>query len=280
MPYKNNHIFSEIKQKHGLQSICLITHFFSVLKVDNLHKSFGSLEVIKGVSLSAEKGDVISILGRSGSGKSTFLRCINFLETPTSGTISLSGETIIVDKNRNGDSTPTDKTQIRRLRTHMAMVFQQFNLWSHMTVLNNVAIALKTSLKLPKNEANQRATKYLSQVNMTDRLHYYPGQLSGGQMQRVAIARALAMEPDILLFDEPTSALDPELVEEVLNVIKNLAEQGRTMLVVTHEMAFARDVSNRVIFFDEGIIVEDGPPQEVFSNPKSEQFKQFISKEY
>lgn len=240
-----------------------------MLKIENLHKSFGSLEVIKGVSLNANKGDVISILGRSGSGKSTFLRCINYLETPTSGTISLSGEKI-----------SADKVQIRRLRTRMAMVFQQFNLWSHMTVLNNVSIALKTSLKLSKSEANLRAKNYLNQVNMSDRLHYYPGQLSGGQMQRVAIARALAMEPDILLFDEPTSALDPELVEEVLNVIKKLAEQGRTMLVVTHEMAFARDVSNRVIFFDEGIIVEDGPPKKVFTSPESKQFKQFISKEY
>ncbi|HIP95169.1 MAG TPA: amino acid ABC transporter ATP-binding protein [Leucothrix sp.] len=251
-----------------------------MLKIDDLHKSFGSLEVIKGVSLHAKKGDVISILGRSGSGKSTFLRCINFLETPTKGTISLSGETISVSDNRKGKSDITDKAQVRRLRTRMAMVFQQFNLWSHMTVLDNVTIALKTSLKLSKKEANQRAEKYLAQVDIMDRLNYYPGQLSGGQMQRVAIARALAMEPDILLFDEPTSALDPELVEEVLNVIKDLAAQGRTMLVVTHEMAFARDVSNRVIFFDEGIIVEDGPPQKVFNTPKSEQFKQFISKEY
>ena len=251
-----------------------------MLQIDNLHKSFGSLEVIKGVSLHAKKGDVISILGRSGSGKSTFLRCINFLETPTNGRISLAGEAITVEKSRNGESIVSDKKQVRRLRTRMAMVFQQFNLWSHMTVLDNVTVALKTALKLSKKEAKKRAIKYLSQVNMTDRLYYYPGQLSGGQMQRVAIARALAMEPDILLFDEPTSALDPELVEEVLNVIRDLAEQGRTMLVVTHEMAFARDVSNRVIFFDEGIIVEDGSPQEVFTNPKSKQFKQFISKEY
>ena len=251
-----------------------------MLNIDNLYKNFGSLEVLKGVSLEAEKGDVISILGRSGSGKSTFLRCINFLETPTAGTISLGGETITVSEDKNGNSSASDKTQIRRLRTRMAMVFQQFNLWSHMTVLENVTIALKTALKLPKKEANQRAKKYLAQVNMMDRLDYYPAQLSGGQMQRVAIARALAMEPDILLFDEPTSALDPELVEEVLNVIKNLAEQGRTMLVVTHEMAFARDVSNRVIFFDQGVIVEDGKPQEVFANPKSAQFKQFISKDY
>ncbi len=251
-----------------------------MLKIHDLHKSFGSLEVIKGVSLHAKKGDVISILGRSGSGKSTFLRCINFLETPTKGTISLSGEAISVSDNRKGNSEITDKAQVRRLRTRMAMVFQQFNLWSHMTVLDNVTIALKTSLKLSKKEANQRAEKYLAQVNMMDRIRYYPGQLSGGQMQRVAIARALAMEPDILLFDEPTSALDPELVEEVLNVIKDLATQGRTMLVVTHEMAFARDVSNRVIFFDDGIIVEDGAPQEVFNTPKSKQFKQFISKDY
>ncbi len=251
-----------------------------MLQIDNLHKSFGSLEVIKGVSLNAAKGDVISILGRSGSGKSTFLRCINFLETPTAGTISLGGETISVSKNKKGDSLANDKAQIRRLRTRMAMVFQQFNLWSHMTVLDNVTVALKTALKLSKKEARQRAEKYLAQVNMMDRIDYYPAQLSGGQMQRVAIARALAMEPDILLFDEPTSALDPELVEEVLNVIKNLAEQGRTMLVVTHEMAFARDVSNRVIFFDQGVIVEDGAPQDVFANPKSAQFKQFISKDY
>lgn len=251
-----------------------------MLQIDDLHKSFGSLEVIKGVSLNAKKGDVISILGRSGSGKSTFLRCINFLETPTKGTISLNGEAITVSDNRKGESVATDMGQIRRFRTRMAMVFQQFNLWSHMTVLDNVTIALKTALKLSKKEAQERAEKYLEQVGMMDRIDYYPGQLSGGQMQRVAIARALAMEPDILLFDEPTSALDPELVEEVLNVIKNLAEQGRTMLVVTHEMAFARDVSNRVIFFDDGIIVEDGPPQEVFTNPKSKQFKQFISKEY
>lgn len=251
-----------------------------MLHIDNLHKSFDSLKVIKGVTLNANKGDVISILGRSGSGKSTFLRCINFLETPTSGTISLNGEAITVSPNKQGESVATDKAQIRRLRTRMAMVFQQFNLWSHMTVLDNVTLALTTALKLPKAEAKARADKYLAQVDMTDRVHYYPNQLSGGQMQRVAIARALAMEPDILLFDEPTSALDPELVEEVLNVIKDLAEQGRTMLVVTHEMAFARDVSNRVIFFDQGVIVEDGPPQEVFANPKSPQFQQFIAKDY
>ena len=251
-----------------------------MLQIDNLHKSFGTLDVIKGVSLKAAKGDVISILGRSGSGKSTFLRCINFLETPTSGSISLGGETISVASNGKGESVASDKVQVRRLRMRMAMVFQQFNLWSHMTVIDNVSISLKAVLKLSKKEAKARAEKYLSQVDMTDRLYYYPGQLSGGQMQRVAIARALAMEPDILLFDEPTSALDPELVEEVLNVIRNLAEQGRTMLVVTHEMAFARDVSNRVLFFDEGVIVEDGPPQEVFTNPRSQQFKQFISKKY
>jgi len=251
-----------------------------VLNITDLHKSFDSLEVIKGVSLHAKKGDVIAILGRSGSGKSTFLRCINFLEVPTSGSISLGGETINVTTQKNGDSIISDKTQVRRLRTRMAMVFQQFNLWSHMNVLDNVTISLKTALKLSKKESKDRALKYLSQVNMIDRMNYFPAQLSGGQMQRVAIACALTMEPDILLFDEPTSALDPELVEEVLKVIRDLAEQGRTMLVVTHEMAFARDVSSRVIFFDNGIIVEDGSPQNVFNQPKSDQFKQFISKEY
>ncbi len=251
-----------------------------MLEIDNLHKSFGDLKVIKGVSIKAAKGDVISVLGRSGSGKSTFLRCINFLETPTQGTISLNGETVTVASVNGGDAVASDKAQIRRLRTKTAMVFQQFNLWSHMTVIDNVMLALKTALKLSKAESRERAEKYLAQVDMTDRIDFYPNQLSGGQMQRVAIARALAMEPDILLFDEPTSALDPELVEEVLNVIKELAQQGRTMLVVTHEMAFARDVANRVIFFDEGVIVEDGAPQEVFTTPKSEQFKQFISKEY
>jgi len=251
-----------------------------VLEIDNLHKSFGTLKVIKGVSIKAEKGDVISVLGRSGSGKSTFLRCINFLETPSEGTISLNGETITVTAVKGGDAVASDKAQIRRLRTKTAMVFQQFNLWSHMTVIDNVTLALKTALKLSKEESRARAEKCLAQVDMMDRLDFYPNQLSGGQMQRVAIARALAMEPDILLFDEPTSALDPELVEEVLNVMKELAEQGRTMLVVTHEMAFARDVANRIIFFDEGVIVEDGAPQDVFTNPKSEQFKQFISKDY
>jgi len=251
-----------------------------VLEIDNLHKSFGDLEVIKGVSVKAEKGDVISVLGRSGSGKSTFLRCINFLETPTQGTISLGGEKITVSAAKGGEAVASDKDQVRRLRTKTAMVFQQFNLWSHMTVIDNVMLALKTALKLSKTEARERAEKYLAQVDMMDRLNYYPNQLSGGQMQRVAIARALAMEPDILLFDEPTSALDPELVEEVLNVIKELAQQGRTMLVVTHEMAFARDVANRIIFFDEGVIVEDGAPKDVFTHPKSEQFKQFISKDY
>jgi len=251
-----------------------------VLEIENLHKSFGTLNVIKGVSIKAEKGDVISVLGRSGSGKSTFLRCINFLETPTKGTVILNGEKVTVETDKNGDSVASDAAQIRRLRTKTAMVFQQFNLWSHMTVIDNVTLALKTALKLPKKEAEARAEKCLAQVDMTARLKFYPSQLSGGQMQRVAIARAIAMDPDILLFDEPTSALDPELVEEVLNVMKELAQQGRTMLVVTHEMAFARDVANRVIFFDEGIIVEDGAPSDVFTNPKSEQFKQFISKDY
>ncbi len=251
-----------------------------MLKVKDLHKSFGAVEVIKGVTLSASKGDVICILGRSGSGKSTFLRCINFLDMPTKGAVTLLNQEVAVKQNSRGEPVVSDKQQMLYLRTRMAMVFQQFNLWSHMTVLENVAIALTTVLKLNKPEAKARAEKYLAQVNMSHRHDFYPAQLSGGQQQRAAIARALAMEPDILLFDEPTSALDPELVEEVLNVIRALAEQGRTMLVVTHELKFACEVSSRIIFFDEGIIAEDGSPIEVFQHSKSARFQRFISKDF
>ena len=248
-----------------------------MLEVIDLHKSFGSLDVLKGVSLSASQGDVISILGRSGSGKSTFLRCINFLETPTSGTIKLNNHSLSIGKN---NTKKINKKKILQLRTQTAMVFQQFNLWSHMNVLKNITISLTSVLKLDKKTAEERAKKYLEQVGMSDRLTHFPEQLSGGQKQRVSIARALAMEPEILLFDEPTSALDPELVEEVLMVMKDLAKQGRTMLVVTHEMNFAREVSNRVVFFNDGIIIEDGNSDDVFTNPKSEKFTRFISKNY
>ena len=252
---------------------------YALLEVQDLHKSFGALEVLKGVTLSASRGEVISILGRSGSGKSTFLRCINFLEMPSSGTVTLLNQEVAVRQNRRGEAVVSDRKQMLYLRTRMAMVFQQFNLWSHMTVLENVAIAPATVLKLDKAEARQRAESCLAQVNMSDRQDFYPGQLSGGQQQRAAIARALAMAPDILLFDEPTSSLDPELVEEVLNVIRALAAEGRTMLVVTHELRFAREVSSRVIFFDEGVIVEDGPPAEVFEHAKSEPFRRFIARD-
>lgn len=250
-----------------------------MLEVQDLHKSFGALEVLKGVTLSASRGEVISILGRSGSGKSTFLRCINFLEMPSSGTVTLLNQEVAVRQNRRGEAVVSDRKQMLYLRTRMGMVFQQFNLWSHMTVLENVAIAPATVLKLDKAKARQRAESCLAQVNMSDRRDFYPGQLSGGQQQRAAIARALAMAPDILLFDEPTSSLDPELVEEVLNVIRALAAEGRTMLVVTHELRFAREVSSRVIFFDEGVIVEDGPPAEVFEHAKSEPFRRFIARD-
>ena len=246
------------------------------LTVENLHKRFGTLEVLKGISLSARQGDVISILGASGSGKSTLLRCINFLETPDSGTITVCGEEVQMKTNRRGQCLPRDIKQVERVRTKLAMVFQQFNLWSHMTILENVIEAPIHVLKVPRKEALERAEAYLRKVGIHDKCDAYPSHLSGGQQQRAAIARALAMEPEVMLFDEPTSALDPELVGEVLQVIRNLAEEGRTMMVVTHEMGFAREVSSRVVFLHQGLIEEDGPPRQVFESPKSVRFNQFI----
>ncbi|HCV45195.1 MAG TPA: histidine/lysine/arginine/ornithine ABC transporter ATP-binding protein [Deltaproteobacteria bacterium] len=246
--------------------------------VEDLHKYFGADEVLKGISLEAHEGDVIAMLGASGSGKSTFLRCLNLLETPTSGKVYVGGELIRMKKDRYGETIPEDIKQVERLRTRLGMVFQQFNLWSHMTVLENVIEAPVHVLKIPKNEALEKAEALLHKVGIHDRKNYHPAHLSGGQQQRVAIARALAMEPDMLLFDEPTSALDPELVGEVLRVMRQLAEEGRTMIVVTHEMGFAREVSSRVVFLHEGGIEEDGPPGEVFTNPSSERFRQFVSK--
>ncbi len=248
----------------------------AALDIIDIHKKFGDLEVLKGISLSANDHDVISILGSSGSGKSTFLRCINLLETPTSGEVKVYGETIQMKQGKNGPEA-ANKEQVQRIRSQLAMVFQQFNLWSHMTVLQNVMEAPVHVLKLTKAEARERAEKYIERVGMIDRKDFYPSQLSGGQMQRVAIARALAMEPKALLFDEPTSALDPELVNEVLKVMRTLAEEGRTMLVVTHEMGFAREVSNRVIFLHQGRVEEDGLPAQVFDAPKSQRFKDFLS---
>lgn len=249
----------------------------AVLSITDLHKSFGNLEVLKGISLHAKQRDVICMLGSSGSGKSTLLRCVNLLETPTSGQIAVHGEVIRMKQHRDGSRVAADLRQVERIRTKLAMVFQQFNLWSHMTVLENVMEAPRAVLKMPKKEAAEQAEAVLNRVGMSDRKDYYPAHLSGGQQQRVAIARALAMRPEVLLFDEPTSALDPELVGEVLKVIRNLAEEGRTMLVVTHEMGFAREVSNRVVFLHQGLVEEDGAPQQVFGNPKSERFRQFLA---
>jgi arginine/ornithine transport system ATP-binding protein len=247
------------------------------LQVEDLHKSFGKVEVLKGISLEAYEQDVISILGSSGSGKSTLLRCINLLETPTSGKVFVRGELIKMREKRPGERIAEDRKQVEHIRSKLAMVFQQFNLWAHMTAIQNVMEAPIHVLKLSKSEAKERAEKIMQRVGMYEHRNYYPAQLSGGQQQRAAIARALAMEPDMLMFDEPTSALDPELVGEVLRVMKSLAEEGRTMLVVTHEMGFAREVSSRVLFLHEGIVEEDGDPQQVFNNPKSERFRQFIA---
>jgi len=247
------------------------------LSVTDLHKSFGSHEVLKGVSLKACEGDVISLLGSSGSGKSTFLRCINLLETPTSGLITVHGEEIKMSKDRHGASHPTDPRQVERIRARLAMVFQSFNLWSHMTVLENVIAGPIHVLKQSRAEAIEHAKEVLERVGMYERRNYYPAHISGGQQQRAAIARALAMKPEVMLFDEPTSALDPELVGEVLRVIRSLAEEGRTMVVVTHEMAFARDVSSQVVFLHQGLIEEQGAPAQMFSDPETVRFKEFLS---
>ncbi len=247
------------------------------LQVEDIHKSFGAIEVLKGVSLTANDHDVISILGSSGSGKSTFLRCINMLEYPTSGSVRVKGELIEMKNQKDGSIAPADRKQVDRIRSKLAMVFQQFNLWSHMTVIQNVYEAPVHVLKVPKKEAKEHAEAVLERVGLIDRKDYYPAHLSGGQQQRAAIARALAMKPDLMLFDEPTSALDPELVGEVLKVMRSLAEDGSTMLVVTHEMGFAREVSKRVMFLHQGRVEEDGTPEEVFDSPKSDRFREFLS---
>jgi polar amino acid transport system ATP-binding protein len=245
--------------------------------VDDLHKTFGQLEVLKGVSLRACEGDVVSMIGASGSGKSTFLRCINFLETPTRGRIEVTGETIATKPGPDGNLAPADRKQLERMRTKLGMVFQSFNLWQHMTVLQNVIEAPVHVLRIPKADAIARAEALLNKVGLYEKRDQYPAFLSGGQQQRAAIARALAMEPKVMLFDEPTSALDPELVGEVLRVIRDLANEGRTMILVTHEMKFARDVSSHVIYLYKGMIEEEGPPKQVFGSPRSERCKQFVS---
>jgi ABC-type histidine transport system ATPase subunit len=247
------------------------------LVVEDLHKRFGEVEVLKGVSLSARDGDVIAMIGSSGSGKSTFLRCINLLETPDSGRVSVGGELIRMRPTRQGHAVPEDSKQVDRIRSRLGMVFQSFNLWSHMTVLENVMEAPVHVLKVPKAEAKERAVALLNKVGIGDKGDYYPAHLSGGQQQRAAIARALAMEPQVLLFDEPTSALDPELVGEVLKVMRQLADEGRTMIVVTHEMGFAREVATEVLFLHQGRVEEQGPPAKLFKNPDSERCRQFLA---
>ena len=250
------------------------------LIIENIYKRFGELEVLKGVSLTAYNGDVISIIGSSGSGKSTFLRCINLLEIPDEGRVTLAGETLRMTRNRRGESVPADRHQVDRFRTRLGMVFQSFNLWTHMTIEQNVMEAPVHVQKRPRDEARALATRYLEKVGIAEKAHQSPEQLSGGQQQRAAIARALAMEPEVLLFDEPTSALDPELVGEVLRVMRQLAEEGRTMLVVTHEMGFARELSSQVVFLHQGRVEEQGPPSRVFDNPASERCRQFLATEY
>jgi len=248
------------------------------VRIDGLHKRFGALDVLKGVSLTAHEGDVVSLIGSSGSGKSTLLRCINMLEVPDEGRVVIGGEEIRLKHGRGGRTVPADPRQVERIRTRLGMVFQGFNLWTHMTVLQNVVEAPVHVLGVKRAEAVERARMLLDKVGILDKAESYPMQLSGGQQQRAAIARALAMQPKVMLFDEPTSALDPELVGEVLRVIRQLAEEGNTMILVTHEMAFAREVSSEVVFLHQGRIEEQGPPDKVLLNPESERVRQFLAR--
>lgn len=238
-----------------------------MIKVKNLHKSFGKLGVLAGIDEHIKKGEKVVVIGPSGSGKSTFLRCLNLLETPTEGEIYIDDELI---------NAP--KVDVNRIREKMGMVFQQFNLFPHLSIMDNITLAPIKVKKMSKADAEKRAEELLKKVGLLDKKDAYPAQLSGGQQQRIAIARALAMDPEIMLFDEPTSALDPEMVGEVLEVMKDLAEAGMTMVVVTHEMGFAREVASRVLFMDQGVIVEQGKPEELFSNPQNERTKSFLSK--
>jgi len=247
-----------------------------ILNITNIHKRFGELEVLHGISLTAEKGDVISLIGSSGSGKSTFLRCINLLEMPEKGGIALDGVDIKF-KNIKSGRVPSDENQVKDLRSRISMVFQQFNLWSHLTILQNVTQAPMRVQGLSQAEAEEIGMAFLEKVGIAQKANSFPSSLSGGQQQRVAIARALAMRPEAILFDEPTSALDPELVGEVLGVMRKLAEEGTTMIVVTHEMDFARDVSNKALFLHQGKIEESGVPLEMFNSPKTERLQQFLS---
>ncbi len=247
-----------------------------VIEIRNLHKAYGALEVIKGVDISAKRGDVVSLIGSSGSGKSTILRCANLLEDSQDGDVLFKGEPVTWAGN-GMSRRPADAKQVLRIRTNLSMVFQQFNLWAHLTILQNVMEAPVTVLGRDRGEVEASARKYLDKVGIGDKCDVYPAQLSGGQQQRAAIARALAMEPEALLFDEPTSALDPELEQEVVKVIKDLASEGRTMMIVTHDMKMAHDVSDHVIFLHQGLIEEEGAPETLFGAPKSDRLRQFLS---
>lgn len=238
-----------------------------MIKVENLHKNFGELEVLKGINIEVSKGEVIAIIGPSGSGKSTFLRCINRLEEPSSGAIYIDNQNIM-DK----------KTDINKVRQKLGMVFQHFNLFPHKNVLENITLAPTKLKKLPKETAEKKAMELLGRVGLIDKKDFYPSKLSGGQKQRIAIARALAMEPEIMLFDEPTSALDPEMIKEVLDVMVDLAKEGMTMMIVTHEMRFARNVASRILFMSEGEIIEDSTPNMLFDNPKNKRVQEFLYK--
>jgi octopine/nopaline transport system ATP-binding protein len=248
-----------------------------VLQARGLGKRFGALEVLKDIDLDAFEGDVIAILGASGSGKSTLLRCLNLLETPDAGTLTVTGETVALRRGHGGRIEPADRRQVDRIRSRIGFVFQSFNLWSHMSVIENVIEAPVHVQKRPRGECVAEAEALLDKVGIGDKRDQYPAFLSGGQQQRAAIARALAMRPKVMLFDEPTSALDPELVGEVLRVIRALAEEGRTMLIVTHEMRFAREVSTKAMFLHQGMVEETGPTRAMFEAPRSERWRQFLS---
>lgn len=260
---------------HATQSSSTATPSQPVIELTDIHKSYGDLEVLKGISLQAKRGDVIALIGSSGSGKSTLLRCANLLEIPASGEIDFIGERVTWKNSRHGRA-PADQQQVRRMRTNLSMVFQQFNLWAHMSVLQNVIEAPVSVLGKNKSDAEKLGMGLLTKVGIADKADMYPAQLSGGQQQRAAIARALAMEPAAMLFDEPTSALDPELEAEVVQVIKQLALEGSTMIIVTHDMKLAYEVANHVIFLHDGIIIEQGNPEQVLVNTRSDRLKTFL----
>lgn len=247
----------------------------AIVEIQDLHKNFGPLEVLKGVSLQVQQGEVVTIIGRSGSGKSTLLRCVNFLEQPTHGRIEVDGLSVNVEQHR---LTNEQKQTIHDIRLRTGMVFQEFNLFPHLSVMENLIEAPVTVKKMKKDEAIAIGEKFLAKVGLSAKRDEYPNRLSGGQKQRVAIARALTMQPKVMLFDEPTSALDPELIGEVLEVMRQLADEGMTMLCVTHEMSFAHDVAHRMVFMEGGVIAEEGPPQQLFENPKNPQTKMFLQR--